>query len=293
VRRAALLAASTSVIAALAMPTAEAREATSEQVRSLAGRAKSDPAALADLRSVDSVDGRAVDLSSALDTTNEGELGARLDALSGGATTQGNVDAARARESARDILDDPRYRTAEPPKPFRSVLDRIGDFLDRTVTQPIGRAWDALVRWIPGHETTLWVLLCIVVVGLVVLVAWRVGRRRQKGVAAHSRSVGGAPPRDRARDLERRAAEAEARGELKEAIRLWFRAGLVRLDDAGAIDYRSSLTAGQVRRRLRLEPFDRVSGAFEEVVYGGRAPDADDVSHMRSGWAEVMDAVAA
>ena len=94
--------------------------------------------------------------------------------------------------------------------------------------------------------------------------------------------------RDDPRALERLAAEAEAAGDLEEALRLRFRAGLLRLDARGAIEYRPSISTREVRRKLRSEDFDALAATFDDVVYGGRAAEGADVSDARERWPAVV-----
>ena len=56
--------------------------------------------------------------------------------------------------------------------------------------------------------------------------------------------------------LERQADAAEASGDLEAALRLRFRAGLLRLDRRGAIEFRPSISTHEVRRAVRSEDFD-------------------------------------
>jgi hypothetical protein len=91
--------------------------------------------------------------------------------------------------------------------------------------------------------------------------------------------------------LERQADDAEARGDYSAAVRLRFRAGLLRLDHAGAIRLGPSLTAGQVARRLSLDAFDAVAREFETVAYGGHDADHDAVTAARRGWSRVLATV--
>ena len=88
--------------------------------------------------------------------------------------------------------------------------------------------------------------------------------------------------------LERDAERAEAAGDLNLAIRLRFRAGLLRLDRAGAIRYRPSLTSSQVAYTLRSRDFEELAARFDAVAYGGRTADADDVSDARDRWPRVV-----
>ena len=103
-----------------------------------------------------------------------------------------------------------------------------------------------------------------------------VARTRRRRSAGGDRADDGEDPDA----LERAADEAERDGDLDRAVRLRFRAGLLRLGDRGAIRYRPSVTTGEVRRTLDSRRFDDLAGTFEAVTYGGRAadrPDVDDV----------------
>ena len=124
------------------------------------------------------------------------------------------------------------------------------------------------------------------------IVASRVGRRRAARALEGSGEPAGAKALDPAR-LEREAREAERRGDLVTALRLLFRAGLLRLDRARAIVLRDSLTTGEVRRRLRLPEFDALARSFDEVVYGGRRPEPGDVEAFRRSWTSVLERVEA
>jgi hypothetical protein len=96
-------------------------------------------------------------------------------------------------------------------------------------------------------------------------------------------------PVDDPRSLERRADAAEAAGDLDAALRLRFRAGLLRLDARGRIEYRPSISTHEVRRALHSEGFDRLAATFDDVVYGGRPADPGDVSAARERWPDVVD----
>ena len=125
--------------------------------------------------------------------------------------------------------------------------------------------------------------------GAVVLVTWFVARRR--GSAGEA----GAGPRradgERADPalLERDADAAEQRGDLDLALRLRFRAGLLRLDGRGAIRYRPSITSGQVARQLRLRDFDDLAITFDAVAYRGRHASSTDVHSARATWPRVVE----
>ena len=270
-----------------AMPAAaEAKDATSRTVRELARRAVRDPSALAELKRIDSVDGRRVDLRRALAGAEGVELSLRLETLA--AEEAGETrPAPLARREAREILAERRFHEARPPRPFRGILEWLGARL-----RPVGDAIGWLTARVPGGESAVWALLAAAVVAFSALLTARLARRRTARVLDGRSRQSGAPRRD-ARRLEREADEAEERGDLAAAIRLRFRAGLIRLDDAGAIELRDSLTTGDVRRRLRSGDFDRVAATFDAVVYGRRRPEPPDAREAREGWERLLEAVRA
>jgi hypothetical protein len=275
-RAAALLA----VAACVAPAAARADAVSGEELRALAVRAASDPAALGQLRRVDSVDGRAVDVGAALRGARGRQLAARLRLLARGTESRPGSD---PRAAARDVLSERRFHRAGVPGPFHGVLERIGRWLRK-----IPRIVNPLDDVIPGPRAVVWVLLSVLVAGAAVWVSRRTLSRRVRGAAAAAAAV--APDADDPRVLERRADAAEAAGELEQALRLRFRAGLLRLGSRGAIDFRPSISTHEVRRALRSSDFDALAATFDDVVYGGRAAEQDDVGTARERWPRVISA---
>ena len=120
IRRVALVAA---VVACATAPAAAASDATSAEVAALAARAPSDPQALADLRAIDRVDGRPVDLAAALDARGP-ELAARLRVLAASATREAasRRPPAIPSRAAATILEERRFRGSDVPRPLHSPL---------------------------------------------------------------------------------------------------------------------------------------------------------------------------
>jgi uncharacterized protein DUF4129 len=195
----------------------------------------------------------------------------------------GQVDPDRARDQAREILGGRRYKPADVPRPFEGALEWLGDRL-----RPIGDFFSRITESLPGK-----IALAAVLAGVVAVVALLVARRRTAASAT------GGPSRRRSSDeradpgrLEREADAAERRGDLDVALRLRFRAGLLRLDRAGAIHFRPSITTGQVARRLRLPSFDDLAITFDAVAYGGRHASATDLQSARAEWPRVLERAA-
>ena len=186
-----------------------------------------------------------------------------------------------ARAEARHILSGRQYRAAPTPRPFRKPLRWIGDRLHGIVD------WFGRVL---SHVPALLLLVIglTVVVLAIVFVATKI-RSRSGGVAMRRQAsrIPGEESED-PDELERFADAAERDGRLDHALRLRFRAGLLRLGDRGAIRYRPSLTTNEVRRALGSESFDELARTFEAVTYGGRDAAPPDLDTARRSWPEVV-----
>jgi hypothetical protein len=191
------------------------------------------------------------------------------------------VNPAQAREQARQILSERRFHGTSLPRPFHGILAWLGDRLHFVV-----RGWDWLAAKLGGQHV-LWALVGAVVLALAAFLAVRLAKRRAEvealGMGRRARARGEDPA-----ELERLADEAERRGDLEVALRLRFRAGLLRLGRARALPLRPSLRTREARRALRSARFDRLARDFDEVVYGGRSPREADVETARSEWPQVV-----
>ncbi len=264
-------------------------EVSAGELEELARAATSDPRALHELRMVDSVDGRMVDMESALRGVGGEELQQRLHALLSGGTGTTSVDALEARRAANAILEQDRFQPADVPQPLKGVFRQLGEWL-----QPVGEAItdviDSLAETLPGGRATVWALLVVGGVAAIVGLARAIGRRRlRSGGRAQGRV---SKDREDPDDLERAAAAAETSGDLETAVRLRFKAGLLRLASAKAIAWRPSLTSGQVARRIRSATFADLARSFDEIVYGHRPPTTEDVAAARTGWPRVLEEAA-
>jgi hypothetical protein len=191
------------------------------------------------------------------------------------------VTPAQARDQARHILSERRFRGTSLPRPFHSFFSWLARRLHF-----VARGWDWLAPRV-GGAYVLWVILAaVVLLGTAALVA-RLARGRTEAEAYRlgRRSRG---TREDPAELERLADDAERRGDLEVALRLRFRAGLLRLGRAKALPLRPSLRTREARRALRSARFDRLARDFDEVVYGGRPPSAGDVDVARAEWPQVV-----
>jgi hypothetical protein len=137
-----------------------------------------------------------------------------------------------------------------------------------------------------------WALVAVVVVVLATA-AWVAGqlvRRHRRSAVLRSTAPALARRGEDPDKLERQAAAAERAGDLSLAVRLRFVAGLLRLDRAGVISYRPSLTTGQLVGRVPSADFGDLARAFDEIAYGGRPAAGADVDSARAGWPRVLEA---
>jgi hypothetical protein len=256
---------------------AQATEVTAGELRRLAEQAGDSPGALRELRAVTSVDGQPAAVGKALGEVTSAELDARLAALAAHGAPAPGLRGATAQ--AEQILAQDRFHGDRVPGPFKGLLERLGDLVPRGVIE-----W--LDDHLPGSRSVVWLVLAALalVAGVVVARRWLTRRIKDIAAAEHARTPAEADPRA----LERRAEAAEAAGELETALRLRFRAGLLRLDRRGAIEFRPSISTFEVRRAVRSRAFDRLADTFDDVVYGGREPRPEDVAEARERWPEVV-----
>jgi hypothetical protein len=261
------------LVLALALPvSAHAAEVTTAEFQTLVDRAiDDDRAALAELRRVDAVDGQQVDVRGALQRARGDDLEVRLRTLGDSIPSTSEPLSIDPQAEARDVLAEDRFQ-ADSPRPFRSFFEWLGDLLPD-------------LDGLPGPPGVAWLVLAGLVVVLASMFGRRVLTRRIETSAAAQAAIAAS---EDPRTLERLADEAEAAGALERALRLRFRAGLLRLDASGAIDYRPSISTREVSRKLRSEDFDALALTFDDVVYGGRTADDADVQEARSRWREVV-----
>jgi len=198
----------------------------------------------------------------------------------------GAVDADTARRVAERILADRRFHPRRAPRPFAGFFRRVGEL----VVDPVLRFFRVIGDALPSVGSPPWLALAAAVVLAAAVLTVRLSARRDAGQFEPGRrrraGDGGLDPDE----LERLADQAERDGDLDGAVRLRFRAGLLRLADAGALRLRPGLTNAAVSRALRSPGFDELAGHFDEVAYGGRPATTADVAAARSGWPVVVDA---
>jgi hypothetical protein len=189
------------------------------------------------------------------------------------------VDPGQAREQARQVLEGDRYQARDVPRPLEGVLRWVGERV-QDVLGPVGDALDTPAGLIVA-------LLAVTAATAAVVVAAIRRRTRHAEHREHARR------RQRSLDpatLEHEADRAEAGGDLDAAVRLRFRAGVLRLEQAGAVPARADATTARLVGRVRVPAFAALARAFDEVAYGGRPATPDDVARARAEWPAVIAA---
>ena len=177
------------------------------------------------------------------------------------------------RRAVADELAEPKYRLDEP-------------WWTELVTS-LERAWVRFLEWAiqvseyVGGPLVLALLVGITLVVLAVFVTANLGKRRARAVderirREHEVSRGLDPE-----VLESRARQAEIAGDHATAFRLLFRAALIRLDRAGAIDLRPSSTSTTLSETLHSEQFDLVAQRFDAIAYGDKPAHPGDLAAVR------------
>ncbi len=201
--------------------------------------------------------------------------------------------AAEARRQARQILSGSQYQT-RPERSFRplaGVLAAIGRFFDR-VFGPLWRFLDDHLFHPVGNSVfdlfgDWWPLL---VLALALVAGIALGRIIIKRRALPARRLPGQSSRPASQDpetLERLADQAELDGDLEVAVRLRFRAGVIRLERMGAVDRGPTRTDRELSGSLRSATFDALAADLESIVYGGAPATEQQAADALSGWRRV------
>jgi len=199
-----------------------------------------------------------------------------------------------AREQAHQILSRPPYTKAPshgPPRPLAGVLHAMGRALAYVVGRPARWVYHHLLLHL-GHGFKLafggwWPVAAFtaaVVAGVLVGVLL-VRRRTRPG-----RAAGTAKATETEADpdaLDRAAAEAEGSGDYETAVRLRFRAGLLRLARRGLLARYDALTDRQLSTQIGSPTFGSLAGRHEAIVFGRDPATALDAADARERWPRV------
>lgn len=190
------------------------------------------------------------------------------------------VDSERLRDEADRILSQPKYRvettTSERLSTWlRDLWFAFLEFLDS-------------VAGLVGGPLVLGLILVVAVVIVAVVLAHNLGRRRARELENRIRREHALARGVDPEELENQADAAASRGDHSEAVRLRFRAGLLRLDESGRIKYRPGLTGAEIEDLLQSPVFDMLARRFDEIVYGRQPASPDDYAEAVAGWRSIL-----
>jgi hypothetical protein len=197
------------------------------------------------------------------------------------------ADAAAARDQAREILGQDRFQDSDLPRPLEKPLDWLDERV-HDVGDWLSGVFDDVDAGLPGGEAVVWILL----IGCVGLVTFALARSvvKRRAIAAYGRPrVGEDGVEIDPASLERAADAAERDGDYEQAVRLRFRAGVLRLERQEALEPTVLRTTGEIGAALRSAPFDALGKDLDEIAYGGRPAAAQDADAAREGWAAVLE----
>lgn len=200
-----------------------------------------------------------------------------------------------ARRQAAHILSQPPFATKSSrlPDPLGGVLHAIGRAYDDTLGKLFtwfGRHLSSTAHHVFGRYT--WLGLSVIAIAIGVLIGVLLVRRRSRVKRAEPTTDIDAPGGEDVGMLEAAADAAEARGDLEEAVRLRFRAGLSRLESVGVIASRLVTTTGQVREAVQNPTFDSLAERHEAIAYAGQPASPADAGSARERWPRVIAEVA-
>jgi hypothetical protein len=191
------------------------------------------------------------------------------------------TDSAQLRERAQEILSQQRFHARKSPAPFRGVFRWLGDRL-APVLDPVQRFFARL------FENTAAQVTLVIIVVLVVVVISRLAIRRRAATALGDGGRRARRGRDDPAALEREAERAEADGDFEHAIRLRFRAGVLRLQLAGRVQRGDTTATRAIGRQLNSHLFDAIGDTFDAVAYGGNPATERDARSTRESWTRVL-----
>jgi hypothetical protein len=270
----------------LAAPASAAADAVSgPELVAIAERAAHDDAARRQLLAIDEVDGRPVAVAVALAGARGPEIADRARLIVELSAAPPEAATAADRTRAHAVLDDRRFKGSGLPRPLEKPLAWLSDRIEPIV----GRVNDFSAD-VPGGPSVTWALGAVLILLASSMLTSMSIRRR--ALAIERAAAAAVPQADDPGALERAAAAAERDGQWERAVRLRFRAGLLRLDRRQVLVYRPSLTTGEVARTLDVPAFAEVGTRFDEIAYGGRAAERADAEASERGWKDVLAEVA-
>lgn len=206
----------------------------------------------------------------------------------------GSGIAGSARKQVRRILEGPQYhsRPERTFQPLKGAIDATGRWFDRV----FGPAWRWVIHhvfhplgaWLTTDIGLPWPVAILAIALLAGLVVGVFAIRRRPRVGFEEASAGGTRFAEDPSRLEELARQAELSGDLRNAIRLRFRAGVANLDKVGVISRGPTRTTAEIADALDSDEFDALAADLEAIVYGGITATQQQALASRSVWPVVV-----
>ncbi len=198
-------------------------------------------------------------------------------------------DAEDARELANDILSEPRFA-----QPLPSSTSKPPEF-EFTDSPSVDMSWLSALAWV--------ILVAIVVAAIVFLVLALLKMERKKKATKPKQTADSPKPAlaivpdqhlgewEDERDISTLLTAAQAalaRGDIRLAIRLRFRAGLLQLAEHSLLTFKPSLSTRQVAGALRTNTFTDIGVTFDSAAYGQSNPTPEEYRRSNVAWERLL-----
>jgi hypothetical protein len=200
-----------------------------------------------------------------------------------------------ARDQAREILSKPPFRSSPShvPRPLAGVFHALGRALNAAIGHPAEWFYHhALLHLGHGFQSVFggwWLIVAaLAAVGVGVLAGTALVRRRARisNKEAPVKGFGGAA--ENPDQIERQASDSENAGDHETAVRLRFRAGLLRLQSKGVIANQGAQTTRHLSEILHSPIFDALADRHEVIVYAGDRANPSDSETARTQWPRLV-----
>ncbi|MCL4449027.1 MAG: hypothetical protein M1483_04660 [Actinobacteria bacterium] len=199
---------------------------------------------------------------------------------------------AKVRKTAQTILKEPQFRSHTPPRPLHGLLSTIGHWLDfklPSFPHPFGSNI---------FSNMLWTMLILAVISAVILGFAIVLTHRLTSKAVRVKRLEDKTPTIPAKtdylnpdELLRQAILAENSSQFNEAVKLRFKAGIVRLEKDGYVTNTLTTTTEDISETIASPTFNYLAKTFNEIAYANKTADIQDMLEARSGWVMVLKEV--
>jgi hypothetical protein len=188
-----------------------------------------------------------------------------------------------AHRAAASILSESRFHSPPVPNPLHGALVWVG----RALADPfnaLGRGVASIGASFPGGVAGAWAAGGVLLIAAIALLAARRTRTRLGREAPQAQRNMRITPAQ----LERDAAVAERAGHWDAAVRLRFRAGLLRLGERLELASTDTIPNHAIGNAVHSARFDALAARFDEVAYGGQQATAADAESQRREWPELL-----